>query len=137
MSLTGSGWIALAAFLIGSFWAVALLHLPRWRLQLFGLAVTGLAGVFAFLGQWQMQNLQSWGWGSTLNVAVGQIGPPIYPLCLGLALIPLSLGLRFGRPFVRGLIRGLLPPRLRAPFAGLWTVDGLAPPRRGAPLGAG
>lgn len=32
-----------------------------------------------------------------------------------------------GRTTIRWLIRALLPPRLREPFAYLWTVDGLTP----------
>ena len=39
--------------------------------------------------------------------------------------------LMLARRVVRGLIRRLLPPRLRHSLALLWIADGLTPPTRG------
>ena len=63
-----------------------------------------------------------------MALAQRQIGPPITAMTLAFAIIPLSIGLALGRPIVRGLIRALLPPRLRSPLALLWTTHGLTPP---------
>ena len=41
---------------------------------------------------------------------------------------PLATGLLLGRQTARGLIRALLPPRLRGSLAILWTADGKPPP---------
>ena len=50
---------------------------------------------------------------------------------LAFALLPLVAGMFLGRPIVRGLVRALLPPRLRGALALLWTVEGLSPPAAG------
>ncbi len=117
---------------IGCFWAVVLAHVRRRRLILFGLLLIGLAGVFTVIGHFnapgQYPMYLAWGWVTTLTIAQRQIGPPFYIMSLAFAIVPLSLGLVFGRPIVRGLIRALLPPRLRSSLALLWTADGWEPP---------
>ena len=119
---------------IGCFWAVVLTHVRRRLLILFGLLLIGLAGVFAVIGHLShpssMPPTVGWNWGglNALTIAQRQIGPPFYIMSLAFAIVPLSLGLVFGRPIVRGLIRALLPPRLRSSLALLWTADGLEPP---------
>ncbi len=89
-----------------------------------------------------MDRFPGWTWVTALQVAQRQVGLPITLGTVAFALIPLSLGLVVGRPVVRGMIRALLPPRLRSALALLWTTDGLEPPgtaaragkRRAAPL---
>ncbi len=44
-----------------------------------------------------------------------------------------SVGLLIGRSVVRGLVRALLPPRLRSSLALLWTANNLTPPRPAPP----
>ncbi len=129
-------WIKLALWAapIGCFWAIALAHVRRRRLILFGLILISLAGVFALIGhlgqpgRFGMFVGWGWGWTNAITIAQRQIGPPFYAMSLLFSIIPLSLGLVFGRPIVRGLIRALLPPRLRSSLALLWTADGLEPP---------
>lgn len=119
---------------IGCCWAVALTHVRRRRLIFFGLLLIALAGVFAVIGHFAAREQYSryvawgWGWSNAITIAQRQIGPPFYIMSLAFAVVPLSLGLVFGRPIVRGLIRALLPPRLRSSLALLWTADGLEPP---------
>ena len=121
---------------IGCFWAVALAHVRRRRLIFFGLLLIGLAGAFTVIGHFAEPGPYpmyiGWGWGrgwsNAITIAQRQIGPPFYLMSLAFAVVPLSLGLVFGRPIVRGLIRALLPPRLRSSLALLWTADGLEPP---------
>ncbi len=125
--------LAIWAVPIGCFWAVALAHVRRRRLILFGLLLIGLAGLFAVIGHFsqpRMFPMVVWGWGgaNAITIAQRQIGPPFYIMSLAFAVVPLSLGLVFGRSIVRGLIRALLPPRLRSSLALLWTADGLEPP---------
>ena len=120
--------LALAAVPMGCFWAVALLHFRKRALFIFGLVVVGVAGTFAVIGHFQDPGAQSWYWMTAMAQAQRQIGTPITALTLAFALIPLSIGLALGRPIVRGLIRALLPPRLRSPLALLWTTHGLEPP---------
>ncbi len=121
-------WIALVAFPLGCFWAVALLHFRKRSLFIFGLVVVGVAGAFALIGHYQSAGTGPWVWMTASNLAMRQIGTPITAMTLAFALIPLSIGLALGRPIVRGLIRALLPPRLRSPLALLWTTHGLTPP---------
>jgi hypothetical protein len=121
-------WLALVAVPIGCFWAVALLHLRKRSLFIFGGIVVTVAGAFAVIAHYQSAGTQAWGWTTAMSLAQRQIGPPITAMTLGFALIPLSIGLAVGRPIVRGLVRALLPPRLRSPLALLWTTQGLKPP---------
>ena len=118
---------------IGCFWAVALAHVRRRRLIFFGLLLICLAGLFTVIGHFAGPGpypmYLGWGgWSNAMTIAQRQIGPPFYIMSLPFAVVPLSLGLVFGRPIIRGLIRALLPPRLRSSLASLWTVDGLEPP---------
>lgn len=120
--------LTLAAVPMGCFWAVALLHFRKRALFIFALVVVGVAGTFAVIAHFQSPGVQSWYWMTAMAQAQRQIGPPITAMTLVFALIPLSIGLALGRPIVRGLIRALLPPRLRSPLALLWTTQGLTPP---------
>lgn len=123
-------WVALGAFPFGCTWAVVLVHVRRRWLIAFGLIPIALAGAFVAIGHFgETDPYPGWTWIAAGQLAKRQIGLPFYIMTLAFAFMPLSLGLVLGRSIVRGLIRALLPPRLRSALASLWTADGLDPPR--------
>jgi hypothetical protein len=136
--------LGLCAFTLGCFWAVALLGKSRISLILWGTAVMLVAFAFSALvwAEWfENSPYQQNSWWQASQRA---IGAPMLIISLGFGWLMLSIGLVLGRSTVRGLLRVLLPPRLRASLSMLWTVDGLNPPiglkahqRRQAPTGAG
>ncbi len=122
------GWLSVWILAAGCFWAVLLAHLRRKWLVLFSLLPVGIASLFA-IAIYVGDPTAVAGWATATTVAEQQLGPIFCELSIAFALIPLNLGLIFGRPFTRLLIRALLPPRLRSSLALLWTTDGLDPPR--------
>ena len=122
------GWLSVYILAAGCFWAVLLAHLRRKWLVLFSLLPVGIASLFA-IAIYAGDTTAVGGWVTAMTVAEQQLGPIFCGLSIAFALIPLNLGLFFGRPLTRLLIRALLPPRLRSSLALLWTTDGLDPPR--------
>ncbi len=127
-ALRGWGLIAVPAFVSGCFWAVIFLHARRGRLLLLGAVPVLLAGIFSLLTA-TLANRGMFGWVSAISLAQRQVGTPILAASLAFTYLPLVAGLLAGRPIVRGLIRALLPPRMRGALALLWITDGLEPPR--------
>ena len=121
-------WLSVSLFAAGCFWAVLLTHLRRKWLVLFSLLPAGIAGLFA-IAIYAGDTTAAGGWATALSAAEHQLGPIFCGFSIAYALLPLNLGLFFGRPLTRLLIRALLPPRLRNSLALLWTTDGLDPPR--------
>jgi hypothetical protein len=119
-------WLAVAAMALGCFWSVALLGRGRRGLLLAGALVMIVAAAFAIfpLNDWYTSTRMRW-YG---RVAEQKIGGPVLIASLLFAWIALCAGLMWGRSIARGMVRLLLPPRLRAPLALLWISDGLAPP---------
>ncbi len=122
------GWFSVYILAAGCFWAVLLAHLRRKWLVLFSILPVGIASLFA-IAIYAGDTTAAGGWVTAMTVAEQQLGPLFCGLSIAFALIPLNLGLIFGRPLTRLLIRALLPPRLRNSLALLWTTDGLDPPR--------
>ncbi len=124
--------VALVAFPLGCIGAVALLHVPRRRLPMVALAPVLMAGVFLAIAY--ARSTSGWqGWVPAFQAARPGAALPYEVATLVFALLPLAAGLLLGRPVVRGLVRALLPPRLRWSLALLWTVDGLSLPTAGGP----
>lgn len=121
-------WLSVTILAAGCFWAVFLAHLRRNWLVLFSLLPVGIAGLFA-IAIYAGDMTAAGGWATAMTVANQQLGPIFGGLSIAYALLPLNLGLFFGRPITRLLIRALLPPRLRSSLALLWITDGLDPPR--------
>lgn len=128
-------WIALSltVFPLGCVWSIFLLHFRRSRLVFFAMLPLGLAAAFLLMSSNSSGGFSGfrfgWPWGATMNVhASRQIGLWFGWLTLGFACIPLLAGLLLGRSLARGLIRLLLPPRLRSSLALLWIADGRIPP---------
>ncbi len=116
-------------FAVGCLWSVFLIQLRRPRLLVCAVAIVGLACVFLLVPIMEL-HLQTASWSRTAarqQLAVGAIG-----IGLGFCIAALLMGLWFGRPLSRLMVRGLLPPRLRASLALLWTAEGLNPPARPA-----
>lgn len=118
-------WLLQAAILFGAgvVWSTLLLHARRRLLPLFGVFIAGLAGVFLTmhflsLGPTAMVNISSY----TLAKAHVADRVMIHTLLVGAGA--LLLGMWFGRPIARSLVKILLPPRLRAPLSRLWLCDG-------------
>jgi hypothetical protein len=100
----------------------------RRRLLAFGMLILATAALFAYLlGQAQAFAIVMGI--NIMQVAMDQLCPPFTILGIAFAAIPLSLGLVFGRPILRAVIRLLLVPRHASALAGLWLCDGLPPPR--------
>ena len=116
---------AVLVFVIGCFWAVALVQLRRSRLLVWGLVILLLAWLFALapLLDW-LHSDPAYPW----RAARQQLSPPLLICSLSLLTVPLALGLLLGRSIARQAVRGLLPPRLRGALALLWTTDGKRPP---------
>ncbi len=85
-------------------------------------AIVGLACVFLLVPIMDL-HLETASWSRTAarqQLAVGAIG-----IGLVFCIAALVMGLWFGRPLSRLMVRGLLPPRLRASRALLWTAENL------------
>jgi hypothetical protein len=118
---------------IGVVASVALVGVPRRRLWM--VAPLFLLGTLLFwvdaIGRFYGN---AWGWGGRPAswVAAEEHDWPVILVCALFAFAATALGMHVGRPIVRGLVRLLLPPRLRLPLSILWTCDGLTPPTRDA-----
>lgn len=121
--------LSLYIFLVGCFWAVLLTHLRRIWLILFCFLPIVLAAVFGAM-QYSSDNLSltNWGWLTAQDIANDQLGMIFFNIANTLMLVPLIVGIIFGRSIVRLLIRLLLPHRLCNSLAFLWIADGLEPP---------
>jgi hypothetical protein len=64
------------------------------------------------------------------QVVYGKLIFPLFAMAMPTAAVLFTIGLVLGRAIARGLVRALLPPRLRGPLAILWTSDGRVVPRR-------
>jgi hypothetical protein len=122
-------WIpaSLVLFIVGCFWSIALLQLPRRWVFAWGLGIVALGATFLTIDvvSWnQTVIVRTW------FIARATIGPPIAYGTLAYLVLPFGLGAMLGRKLVRTLLRVLLPPRLSSSLAMLWTADGLSPPRR-------
>jgi len=120
-------WIPLTvvAMGLGCFWAVALLTKRRAWLLLWGGAVMLVACAFSsvVIAEWFNDERMQW-----YAAGAREVGFPIVLMSLTFAALALSIGLLIGRSVVRGLVRALLPPRLRSSLALLWTAEGLSAP---------
>ena len=124
------GSIVVFVFLSGCFWAVLLTHLRRIWLILFSILPIAFAALFGALYYYNdYYSMSLWGWFTAQDIANEQLGMIYYGIAISGMSIPFILGLLFGRPVVRLLIRTLLPPRLRNSLAFLWIADGLEPPK--------
>ncbi len=123
------GWLALWALPFGCAWAVVLVHLRRRWLVAFGLVPVALAAALVLFGHVSESNVFGGSsWVPAEQFATQRVGLPVNFATVAFALIPLSVALVVGRSVLRGVIRALLPPRLRGALALLWTADGLDPP---------
>ncbi len=132
-AMRGWAWLGPIVFCIGCLLATFFMHLrARWLIVL-GFAATLLAATFIAISDANSRATYAAYGGWPYQMALDRIGPPFTYGSLVFAFMCLAAGLRFGRPIARGMIRALLPPRLRSSLALLWLADGLAPPsaRRG------
>jgi len=118
-------------FVLGVVWSVVLAHVRRWRLWLVIPAVLVCAGALAVL-VWSVDGTNS-RWAGQWQMAIQKAREfyfiPVIALTLGAEVIPLAVGLLFGRPLARTMVRAFVPPRLRAPLSFLWICDGKPLPR--------
>lgn len=114
------------AFVYGCFIALALVHQRRRTLAMLALGLLLLGGgLFATI--WY-QSVTSQSIDNFRDLADLQIFYPLTAIGYTGLWFLLLTGAMYGRPLVRGLVRILLPPRLRGSLAVLWTTDGLLPP---------
>ena len=120
-------WAALliAGFVIGCIWSVALFGRRRPALLIWGIVIMAVALAFSTISfaEWYLRD-RMWGW----HAAERAICPTVMVLSLGIGAAALATGLMCGRSCVRGLVRALLPPRLRSSLAFLWITDSLPGP---------
>lgn len=116
---------AAVAFTLGCVWAAILIG-RNWRGRMVAmLLIMTVALFFSSISYLEWQNdLYGWSWNSGRQ----ELGPTFLGMSLVFGAIVLSAGLLVGRSIIRGLIRLLLPPRMRNSLAMLWTADGLKPP---------
>jgi len=107
-------------FLFGCFWSVSLMQLPRRRLVYCAAAIIGLACVFALIPllEWDQRTIYS-----ARRAAQYQLGLPAIATTFGALIVPLSLGLVFGRSLAKLAVSALLPPKLRGPIAVIWANE--------------
>ena len=118
--------IPLAMFPQGVVWSVLLLPHHRRRLPWWWLAMTVVAAGFCSI--YIVSTIAGpAGWSS--QAARQELVLTMAPLGFGVASVMLLIGMLLGRPIVRGLVRLMLPPRLRPGLALLWRVDDLPLPR--------
>jgi hypothetical protein len=108
---------AVTAFGLGVFVAVALWHVRRSR-QWWALSAPALAGAAA-LSLWcywpESEGTRGW--------AAWRVGGYVL-----LQSVFLGLGLYYGRPLARAVVRTIVPPRPCQLLTFLWTADGKPPP---------
>ncbi len=114
-------------FAVGWLWSVFLIQLRRPWLLVWAVAIVGLACVFLLVPILEL-HLQMASWSRT--AARQELALPAVGIGLVFCIAALVMGLWFGRPLSRLIVRGLLPPRLRSSLALLWTAEGLNPPAR-------
>ncbi len=121
-------WIGVTAMCIafGWFWTIALLQFRRRWTFLWGAMIIGLSLLFGIVPylMWTTDEVNYY-W----DAAHQQISPPLFLATIAFSIIPLAIGLAFGRQATRLLVRALLPPRLRGSLALLWTAEELALPK--------
>lgn len=126
-------WSVISGAMLGAVWSILLLALRRPRLLLMGLLIIGVAFTYEFLWgslsrTWSMSRYMAGAiW--VQEAASHILAPWVTGFALGLSLLGLCLGLWFGRPLTRWLVRLLLPPRLWAPLSFLWIAEKLPPPK--------
>jgi hypothetical protein len=118
-------WMAVTCVVLGVVWSVALLARGRGGLLAWCLVLVVTAGLVAAIPimEW-LEDEPYWFW----QAAQSQMGPIATIATLLWGGLWLALGMMIGRPAARGLVRLMLPPRLRSSLAMLWLSDGLAPP---------
>ncbi|MHC4948336.1 MAG: hypothetical protein ACYTG1_08750, partial [Planctomycetota bacterium] len=123
--------IVLVASAQGAFWSTALLTTRRGALLTLGLLLIAIPCAIGLVGSWPA--LFALDARSASHAAWAQVGVRFQAFSQVVALLGLWAGMLLGRSIVRGLVRALLPPRLRGALAGLWTCDGLDPPSGARP----
>ena len=126
-------YVYLSLFLIGIIWSVIMIGATRKSL-IVALLVMGLLAwaVIILTNEWSTPALNYWR-GNITNaqtLAAELKEPPIRLLLVAWLLIPLAIGMLFGRPIVRFLVIALYPPRMRGWLAFLWIADGKTPPQK-------
>jgi len=126
-------YIYLSLFLIGIIWSVIMIGATRKSL-IVALLVIGLLAwvVIIATNDWSTSALMYWRGNITYaqTLASELKGPPIRLLLIAWLLIPLAIGMLFGRPIVRWLVIALYPPRMRGWLAFLWIAEGKTPPKK-------
>lgn len=122
--------VFIAGVIVGVVASVALLHARRIRAVFLVLLPIAISVTVQVIVSTSMASNASAGLTvSARDLAVVTLGPVVFTITDGSAYLGLVLGVLIGRPVVRGLARGLLPPRMRSALAFLWLADGKAPPR--------
>ncbi len=113
---------------LGAALAVATPHV-RWKGRIAFMVIIGaLGGLFWWMSESGTQNGYPY-YGGYYWTAWRDLWGIIGPVCLGIGLACLAIGLWAGRPVARMMVRLLLPPRLRGPLAFLWRADGKSMPK--------
>jgi hypothetical protein len=115
----------LLLFAAGWLWSVFLIQLKRRWLIVCAAAIVALACVMLAVGMSEL-HLQPAGWART--AARQQLALPAVAIGIAFCTAALGLGMRYGRPLTRLIVRVFLPPRLRSSLTLLWTTEGLKPP---------
>lgn len=114
-------------FAFGAMISVALLHLRRRWAVLVALAPLCIAAVLCTIAHFgDLAEASHYLSGSI--IAQVELGPRLMVVGLAVGAAALVAGAWAGRSIARGLVRVLLPPRLRNAVSRLWIAEGLNPP---------
>jgi hypothetical protein len=114
--MLGGTTVALSV-VFGAFCAVTMWHLPKNRLY-WVLLWPILAALITYWLWWANYDIeQIIGWSITRLAVYAAVN-----------VAAMAIGLQIGRPVVRGLLKAVVPPKLRQHVHFLWTCDGKTPP---------
>ena len=115
-------------FLFGVIWSAILLGLRRRYLPLVGIAICVLGWLFIWPVLIADGNFNTNNQISVYKLARLELIPMLSFMVMTGLSIPLMLGLSFGRPILRSLVKVVLPPRSRGMLRPLWDIDGVQLP---------
>ena len=112
-------------FVLGVIWSGILLGLRRRYLPLAGIAMCLLGWLIMWPFLIADGTFNASPQMSIYQVTMRELIPLLSLLVMGVLMIPLILGLSFGRPILRSLVKVVLPPRSRRLLRPLWDTDGI------------
>lgn len=112
-------------FMFGVIWSGILLGMRRRYLPLAGITIGVLAWLIVLALLLADGAFDLVGTINTQRVMRRELFPTLSFMVISGLLIPLAVGLVFGRPILRAVVTVVLPPRSRSMLRLLWDIDGV------------